>query len=307
METTAINPQSAVTLPAASDIDKFIRAQRSAGTSELYEREIRLFFEFAARHPGLDKEQMALSYVESISGTLESSTIARKIVILNCFFEFLKERGRIAVNPFKIVKPPRVPNIGKTYCPTREEVERLLSVPDKTTYRGLRDYLMLYLMAYLGLRVSEARKLRTGDIKSQGDGDKTIRFIQLKIKGAKERKIPITEFLHDSLRRIIGMKKDVMDGSDFHLFTRRITSDEAVTSRYVELMVKRCSGNAQISPHSLRVYFINEVRRHTNDVEIARRLAGHESILTTQRYFRESDELGVLPEEVVKGKQTAVA
>ena len=56
-----------------------------------------------------------------------------------------------------------------------KEVERLLSMPDKRTDRGFRDYAILLIFIDTAIRLSELAGLQIGDVDfdqglSQGDG-----------------------------------------------------------------------------------------------------------------------------------------
>ena len=178
----------------------------------------------------------------------------------------------------------------------------MLSHHDLSSYKGLRNYLLIYLMSHLGLRQTEARTLKAHQIRKTSDGQGHKIFIQIKVKGGHERKIPITDYLYCKLQEIVNLKLGFrLPANHLFLFTSTIRRNRPLTSMQVNRIVRRYAPNSQITPHSLRVYFINRVATKTNNnAIITQRLAGHADVRTTIRYLREREELSVMPEEIVK-------
>jgi integrase/recombinase XerD len=69
---------------------------------------------------------------------------------------------------------------------TREEMDALLAVPDRSTWTGRRDHALLLTMYNTGARVSEMTGLRTHQVHF---GATT--YIELHGKGRKERTVPL--------------------------------------------------------------------------------------------------------------------
>jgi site-specific recombinase XerD len=69
---------------------------------------------------------------------------------------------------------------------TREEIEAILEVPDRKTWRGQRDYTMLLTFYNSGARVSEITSLKRSQIRLG-----VTSSLQLRGKGRKEREVPL--------------------------------------------------------------------------------------------------------------------
>jgi len=84
---------------------------------------------------------------------------------LRSFFRFLHYRGETAID-FSVCVPTvrkwRLATVPAHLAPA--DVERALSVPDRATAHGRRDYAVLLLLARLGLRAGEVVALDLGDI-----------------------------------------------------------------------------------------------------------------------------------------------
>jgi site-specific recombinase XerD len=87
------------------------------------------------------------------------------VTALRCFFQYLQQRGEIAVDLAACV--PTVPNWSKSTLPKflpPGTVQRVLSRCDRRTAIGRRDYAILVLLARLGLRAGEVVALNLEDI-----------------------------------------------------------------------------------------------------------------------------------------------
>ena len=92
------------------------------------------------------------------------------------FLVFLFESGATMVDLSVCVPRPRRPQpLPSVY--SGDEVSRLLSVVDRTTHMGKRDYAVILLAAYMGLRSSDTANLSFSDIDSKS---KTIEIVQVK-------------------------------------------------------------------------------------------------------------------------------
>ena len=124
---------------------------------------------------------------------ISSATIKRRVSTIRNFYLFLQKREVISF----IVPEIKTPKIGiklPNYL-TIEEVDKLLSIPDINTFKGLRDKTMLEIMYSCGLRVSELISLKKKDINIKNS------FIRIIGKGNKERIIPIGEIALEYLNK----------------------------------------------------------------------------------------------------------
>ena len=93
---------------------------------------------------------------------------------LRSFLNFLHFRGylnRNLVPAVPIIKTPKLASIPQAI--PWDSVKELLSIPNRTTSTGRRDYAVLQLLATYGVRIRQALNLRICDIKWE---EKTIYF-----------------------------------------------------------------------------------------------------------------------------------
>ena len=167
---------------------------------------------------------------------------------------------------------------------------------DVSTLVGLRDRALLGVLVYSFARVSAAVSLRVADYYTQGPRS----FFRLHEKGGRYNVVPAHHtaqaYVHAYLEAA-GICED-RRGPLFRSCEpgRRDALQDRAMSRLSALkMIKRRARQAglpaEICAHSFRGTGITEYLRNGGDLEVAARIAGHESTRTTQLYNR-------LPEEI---------
>ena len=159
---------------------------------------------------------------------------------------------------------------------TDEEAKRLMDIPNKRYYTGLRNKAMLTLMLNTGLRVSEVTSLKINSMDLKNRSLKVVNG-----KGHKDRNITIGQQTAELLKQWIKRRAE-----GEYLFNTR--EGKQLKVRYIQAMIKRYSERAGINkniyPHTLRHTFATNFYRQTKDIETLRKLLGHSDITTTQIY-----------------------
>jgi integrase/recombinase XerD len=161
----------------------------------------------------------------------------------------------------------------------------MLLAPDRTTWIGRRDHLLLLLVIQTGLRVSEVIGLRCDQIFSG-----TAPHIRCHGKGRKERCTPLTRQTRKELRAWLGEQQ--ASGDEIVFPSRRCG---ALSRDAVELQVKKYAAIAKRTCSSLKDKTVSpHVLRHTTAVQLLQAgvdhatialWLGHESVETTQMYL----------------------
>ena len=224
-----------------------------------------------------------LKYELSLGRTV--STALRKLSSTRGFFIFLKKEGYYTGSIPDIEtpkKPKHLPN-----CLSEEEVERLLDAPDLTSPSGIRDKAMLETMYSSGLRVSELLKLEKGQV------NLTKGVITVFGKGAKERKVPLSDYAIEYIKKYLNevRNKSENKGSKYLFLNKK---GEAISRVYFFKQVKKYSELAgietQVSPHTLRHSFATHLLNHGAQLRIVQCMLGHTNIATTQIYIHVSSD-----------------
>ena len=210
---------------------------------------------------------------------ISSATIKRRVSTIRNFYLFLQKREVINF----IVPEIKTPKIGiklPNYL-TIEEVDKLLSIPDINTFKGLRDKTMLEIMYSCGLRVSELISLKKKDINIKNS------FIRIIGKGNKERIIPIGEIALEYLNKYFELLSysPKINNSKYVFINKNGLS---LTRQYFFKIIKyysiKANINKNISPHTLRHSFATHLLENGAPLIAVKNLLGHESINTTQIY-----------------------
>ena len=174
------------------------------------------------------------------------------------------------------LKPPKVPrSLPKAL--TREEVKRLLSVIPPTRKR---DRLIVLLLYGAGLRVSELVNLK----KSEVDLERGIIVVRGG-KGAKDRVVPIPEFLVEEIRSYLETRSD---SSEYLLVEERRKNKDRLSTKTVWYLLKKYGRRAgvEVTPHRLRHSFATHMLERGVDIRAIQELLGHSNLSTTQIYTK---------------------
>lgn len=112
----------------------------------------------------LDASSIQHSLIHRIP-QLSASCSRLLVATLRCFLRFLFQKGHIGLDLSVSVPAYRGHRNSMPAFLTAEQVEKVLSTPDRATPRGLRDFAILLLLARLGLRACEVVSLELDDIR----------------------------------------------------------------------------------------------------------------------------------------------
>jgi len=167
----------------------------------------------------------------------------------------------------------------------RIEMEALAAAPDRSTWIGRRDHVLLTLALQTGLRASELINLRCGDVIT-GTGP----HIRCLGKGRKQRSTPLRQ---DTLKMVETWLKERGGNDQDPLFPtqsgNKFSRDalEHVVHRHALTAAKKCPSlkGKRVSPHVLRHSTAMELLQHGVDQAVIALWLGHESVETTQVYM----------------------
>jgi len=181
-----------------------------------------------------------------------------------------------------------------------DELERFLAAAAAS---GPRDGALTMVMAYGGLRVAEACRLRWEDVPERAQSRAALHVRQG--KGGKDRMVPVHPRLAASLEawRSFDVAQDGAAGTASPLRKTGLlrSPDEGgwvfpgrrrgkqLTTRQAEYIVEqlgRAAGLARSKahPHALRHTVATRLLRATGNLELVKTFLGHASVATTQIY-----------------------
>ena len=273
-------------------IDEFAESltASSVNTVAAYRRDVAGFAEWAGRMDiegpePVDRLVLRRYLAYLTTRGFAKRSIARHASALRRYFGWARRRGLIDADPTGSLRAPngegRLPRVLDA-----GELDTLLDAPaadDETVWKRLRDDAVLEVLYGSGVRVSElcgldidAVDLRSGIATVWG-------------KGAKERRVPLSEPAADALRGWLRHRHEapVAGTASAALFVNG--RGNRLTPRDVRRIIDRRSASPT-HPHALRHTFATHLLDHGADLRVVQELLGHRDVATTQRYTHVSKE-----------------
>ena len=266
----------------------YLEAERNASpyTVRNYTRDLVEFLNFLKekRTNSLEdvNRQILRSFLARLSeqGTFKTS-IARKLSAIRSFYRYLMREGILSSNPMEDTSSPKLDKRLPSFL-TFEQTKELLSAPDLSTPKGIRDRALMELIYASGLRVSELAKLNLEDI------DLESREIRVLGKGSKERVVlmgkpaqeALASYLNEARPKLLGKKPTnalFLNRDGERILERRV-------QKIFEEYAKRAGIGKRVHPHMLRHTFATHLLDGGADLRVVQELLGHSSLSSTQIY-----------------------
>ena len=272
-------------------VDGFLRhleAERrlSAHTVDAYARDLQLLGAFAAARDvaieSLDRPALEAFVRQLMAEGRAPRSVARVVASVRTFYRYLVVHHGLEASPAASVRAPRAVRTLPKFL-SNDEVEALLTAPDVTQARGLRDRAMIELLYATGLRVSELVALRPADVNLE-DG-----LLKTTGKGRKERLVPIGDEARAWVVRYAReARPPLLRGrTSPHLFVNARGGTGLTRVGFWKILRAYATplGLARrLSPHVLRHSFATHLLDHGADLRAIQVMLGHADLSTTQIY-----------------------
>lgn len=210
-----------------------------------------------------------------------AKTINRKSSGLSSFFKHLLRQGLVEKNPVRQLHAIRLPERLPSYL-KEEDTEQLLEEQQFSEgFKGFTDRMICELLYQTGMRRAELLGLKEIDVEW---GMKQVRILG---KGNKERLVPVSPMLIESLKEYIQEKREIEDSDTNHLLV--LENGQPLYAMYVYRTVKEHLGRtnstlSKKSPHVLRHTFATQLLNNGANIQAIKDLLGHSSLAATQVY-----------------------
>ncbi len=214
---------------------------------------------------------------------LERSSIARIISAIRGFYRFLLVERILDFDPTESLElktprrqPPEVLSVN--------EIEHILSKPDISSKKGIRDKAILEFLYATGARVSEVTNLTASQL-FLNDG-----LVRLFGKGKKERIVPIGKTAIKVLDQYLGkvrplfLKSSTMTDTIFLNQERGTGLSRMAVWNIIQEYTTAAKIEKHITPHTFRHSFATHLLEGGADLRIVQELLGHADISTTEIY-----------------------
>ena len=219
-------------------------------------------------------------YVSTISKSITSKTLSRKIATIKSLFKFMVAENIIENN---ISKSIRAPKISKK-LPNHLTIDEMNLFFDKSLdmlEMPLRDLSIIDLLYSTGIRVSECASILISNINFKNNSIKILG------KGKKERIVLFGDKTKKNLMRYMNQENIQIDGYLF-ISGNKKSKNNYITTRTIYNIVKKyvkfISSNEKLGPHSLRHSFATHLLQTGSDLMAIKDLLGHSSLSSTQIY-----------------------
>jgi integrase/recombinase XerC len=259
----------------------------SPHTVRAYEGDLLRFAAFMGGEGGLverppDLSAMRRFLAELQKGGYQRTSIARLLACLRTFYDYFLRAGRIAINPVRAVRTPRLEKKLPGVL-DEAEVKRLLEAVSGDGFSDLRDRAALEALYGGGLRVSELVGLDLGDVQLE-EGTALVRG-----KGDKERLAPLGAAATAALQAWLPERARLLErqgkSTDAVFLNKNGTRlDVRSVRRLLDRRASLAGLNREVTPHSLRHSFATHLLNAGADLRAVQELLGHASLTTTQIY-----------------------
>ncbi len=207
-------------------------------------------------------------------------TINRKISSLNSFYKYLLRLTIVTKNPVAQLHALRLPERLPVYLKENETDRLLEEVQFEEGFKGFTDRLICELLYQTGMRRNELLELKENSI------EWSLKQIRVIGKGNKERLLPVSPMLLDTLRDYLQEKKGIGNADIHHLLV--LESGQPLYAGYIYRVVKSylniTTTVKKKSPHVLRHTFATHLLNNGANIQAIKDLLGHSSLAATQVY-----------------------
>jgi integrase/recombinase XerC len=218
---------------------------------------------------------------------LSSRSVNRKISTLRSWYKHLVRVGLVEQSPMGAILSPKSGKRLPVYIEQKDMAVLFAEVRFPDDWEGWTDRLILVILYYTGMRLSELVGLREGQVNS---GNRSIKVLG---KGNKERVIPVNEVLMGAIMEYQAKKRVELGAVDTEYLLvgrkgRRLYPKYVY--RAVHEYLTQITTIDQKSPHVLRHSFATHLMNAGAELNSVKELLGHASLAATQVYTHNSIE-----------------
>jgi integrase/recombinase XerC len=258
----------------------------SSHTVEAYRNDLFRFKDFVCGEEAFDPKQIDSIWVRRWMVSLMDEgyspfSVNRKLSSLKSFFKYLCKWNYLEKSPIKNIRGPKTSK--PLPCFVKESAMNRLfdNWNDKDTFEGKRDNAILDVFYTTGIRCAELVGMKNEDV------DFSSKLIKVTGKRNKQRLIPFSDNLNETLHSYINKRSETMETPQSNTFFVRKNGQPLSNSIVYGIVTKRLSEIPNLSkksPHVLRHTFATSMLNNGADLNAVKELLGHASLSSTEVY-----------------------
>ena len=248
--------------------------KQSNHTRKQYQTNIKQFISFI----GCPLDEVKIEDLQQYVRMLEMkgnkpSTIKGKLSIVKSLFSFAFSVGYITSNVAVLVKAPKVHQRTASMRIDHDDIRMMIEGA-----RSDRDRLIIKMMYFLGLRVSEALRLTWDDFYMDNGEIKVF----ISGKGNKERSLIVPNQLWTEL---LTIQTEYNQTYVFTAYQRDEQMNRIAVNMMLNRLKKRLGIDSHIHPHKFRHEHSMTCLDNGCDIHLLSRSLGHSSVSITESYY----------------------
>jgi site-specific recombinase XerD len=258
--------------------DTLKKKGKSINTIVAYKGDINQLAIFLAKKQIEEVEVVSIKEIEEFKNDLTENgytakSVSRKLNSIKNFFSFLKDEGKVTIDPSGDVKHPKYEN----------DIPKILKPIE---YRSLRDACrndirasaIVELMLQAGLRIKEIENLKIEDVKENG-------IIVESYESHPQREVPLNNSAKVALKRYLDeVRAD--NSKNKNVFITK--TGRVLLARNIRSLLNRYFNKADIKGikvNDLRNTFIVFQLKAGVPLDVVSQVVGHKRISTTEKYL----------------------
>jgi integrase/recombinase XerD len=258
--------------------DTLKKKGKSINTIVAYKGDINQLAIFLAKKQITNVEAVSIKEIEEFKKDLTENgytakSVSRKLNSIKNFFSFLKDEGKVAIDPSGDVKHPKYEN----------DIPKILKPIE---YRSLRDACrndirasaIVELMLQAGLRIKEIENLKMEDIKENG-------IVVESYESHPQREVPLNNSAKVALKKYLDeIRAD--NSKNKNVFITK--TGRVLLARNIRSLLNRYFNKADIKGikvNDLRNTFIVFQLKAGVPLDVVSQVVGHKRISTTEKYL----------------------
>jgi len=274
-------------------IDSFIDGQDvSAGSRGTYRRQLKQYVLWLAETGRTEalwtlRREDILDYKDWLQASGKTVLSANGyLTAVRKLYGWL-ESERVYPDITRGVKGYKKPQSFNKDCLTTEQVKDVLQILRRGSLEGLRDYALVSLMAYTGLRDIEVSRASIADIRQESGH--AVLWIQGKGRDSKDAFVLLTAAAEKPIRQWLQIRGQASEEAPLFCSLSDRNNGQALTTRSISRIVKQAFRSVgldseRLTAHSLRHTAITQALKGGASLEQAQAMARHSDPKTTMVY-----------------------